>query len=127
MECKQCGTEYTSKRATSQYCSPACRVNANRNKVSVTPLSVTDVSVTDNRKEQPRDEALGEQMAEQIISIVESIPKRTKQPCKDMSRIEIQQAIKAYPYDQWINSLEHKEFMSRLHTRTIEQLEADGY
>ena len=40
-KCEYCGKEYESKRADSKYCSPKCRVTANR-------LSVTDV--TDNKR-----------------------------------------------------------------------------
>lgn len=46
---------------------------------------------------------------------------------KDMARIELQQAIRAYPNDQWINSPEHEELMHRLHSRSVAELESDGY
>jgi hypothetical protein len=45
--CKQCNSEYEPKRATSQYCSPSCRVKAGRVSVTDQPgVSVTEVSVT---------------------------------------------------------------------------------
>ena len=52
-ECKQCGTEYEAKRATSQYCSSKCKQAAYRNTdaVTVTPVTVTEsesVTVTDD-------------------------------------------------------------------------------
>jgi len=44
-----------------------------------------------------------------------------------MTRAELYQAIRAYPNDQWVNSPEHKELMRRLNTRSVPELEADGY
>ena len=49
MKCIQCNVEYEAKRASSRYCSGVCRVNAARDRVSVTDspeVSVTSVSVT---------------------------------------------------------------------------------
>ncbi len=46
---------------------------------------------------------------------------------KDMSRIELHMAIRAYPHDQWINSPEHKELLRRLNVMSVEELEAEGY
>ena len=48
-------------------------------------------------------------------------------PLKDMTRQELERAIRAYPNDQWINSAEHKELMRRLTTWSIEKLEGFGY
>ncbi len=40
--CKQCGQEYEAKRSTSHYCSPKCKQEFYRNRMStVTPKSVT--------------------------------------------------------------------------------------
>ena len=47
-------------------------------------------------------------------------------PC-ELTRIQIEQAIRAYPHDQWVNSPEHKELLRRLHSMTIAELEAEGY
>lgn len=44
-----------------------------------------------------------------------------------LSRAHLQAAIKAYPADQWVNSPEHKELLHRLHTRSVAELESDGY
>jgi hypothetical protein len=46
---------------------------------------------------------------------------------KDMTRRELYDAIHAYPNDQWINSPEHKELMSRLISWTVDRLEEEGY
>ncbi len=48
-------------------------------------------------------------------------------PVKDMTRIELEQKIRAYPNDRWVNSPEHKELMRRLNTMTIKELESEGY
>jgi len=38
--CDECGTTYTAKRASSKFCSPRCRVRANRKTSEPAPLAV---------------------------------------------------------------------------------------
>ena len=45
----------------------------------------------------------------------------------DMTRVQLTQAIRAYPNDQWINTPEHKELMRRLHDMSPDELESEGY
>ena len=131
MKCKECGVEYQSKRSSSRYCSGVCRVNASRNKVSVTDtprVSVTPLSVTPIRTLStgclvsiPGDsDYTGCVVNSKVVTL-------DTPPVKDMSRVQLQQAIRAYPSDQWIDSPEHKELMRRLHTLSVDQLEAEGY
>lgn len=46
---------------------------------------------------------------------------------KDMTRTQLEQAIRAYPHDQWVNSPEHKELLRRLNVMSVEELEGEGY
>lgn len=48
-------------------------------------------------------------------------------PLTQLPRIDLEQRIRAYPNDQWVNSPEHTEPMRRLRTLSIEQLENEGY
>lgn len=48
-------------------------------------------------------------------------------PVKDMTRIQLDQAIRAYPHNEWVNSPEHSELMHRLNTMNVVRLEAEGY
>ena len=43
--CKQCGQEYEAKRSTSHYCSPKCKQEFYRNRM--TPVTVTPVTLRD--------------------------------------------------------------------------------
>jgi len=45
-KCKQCCREFEAKRSTAQYCSPGCRVKANR--LSVTVSVTKSVTVSDS-------------------------------------------------------------------------------
>ena len=50
-KCKQCNGDYEPKRATSQYCSKACKQTSYRNRgkdITVTPVALRPVTVTDN-------------------------------------------------------------------------------
>jgi hypothetical protein len=53
MKCNQCNNEFKG-RADAKYCSPKCRIKANRNRLSVTKISVTDnpIPVTANSIEE---------------------------------------------------------------------------
>lgn len=46
---------------------------------------------------------------------------------KQIDRVDLNQAIRAYPNDTWINSPEHNELMRRLKAWSIEKLEGLGY
>ncbi len=47
-------------------------------------------------------------------------------PC-ELTRTQLEQAIRAYPHDQWVNSPEHKELIRRLRSMSVAELEAEGY
>ncbi|HDZ86526.1 MAG TPA: hypothetical protein ENH57_02415 [Actinobacteria bacterium] len=104
-----------------------CRVNASRNKVSVTDGD-SEVSVTPKRTRATGCKVAIPGDEDYTGCVVDGrVVKTGTKPAKDMPRFELDQAIRAYPNDQWINSPEHKELMRRLHSMTIEQLEAEGY
>jgi hypothetical protein len=44
-----------------------------------------------------------------------------------MTRQQLYNAIRAYQSDQWINSPEHNELMSRLRSWTVTRLESEDY
>ncbi len=130
-ECvNKCGNE---AKGQSRYCSKSCKTLYNRRlrrierdkrlmDESVTLDRNTDVTPAGNTAEDhsgvsPRTG----QLEVQAVTI-------TEQPAvKDLTRIELHQAIKAYPHDQWVNSPEHKELLRRIESMTAEQLENEGY
>lgn len=109
----ECSNELTGRQK--EFCSDKCRMAHKRHTVLAAEAAEVIAKVEqDTKVEQPKPEQTKPEQAKS--NTVESL-----------SRVELQQAIRAYPNDQWINSPEHKELMSRLHSMTIEELEADGY
>ena len=53
--------------------------------------------------------------------------KETRQDITTLTRIGLQQEIRAYPADQWVGSVEHKELMRWFNTWSVEKLGAEGY
>jgi hypothetical protein len=52
MICLNCDTEFTPKNKSAKFCSDKCRVQYNRNNISVTKDHVTESSVTQNHVTQ---------------------------------------------------------------------------
>ena len=101
MICSVCKVEFEG-RSNAKYCSPKCRVAANRNiKDSVTDKSVTD-TVTDNKP----------------IEMSNGFPKNPQ---------ELYSLIARYKEDTWKDSPEYKELMRRLKNYPLETLKEQGY
>ncbi len=117
MDCINCGKE---NEGRSKYCDNTCKTQYHRN------VSPETVSKTDEVKRVDILLSPGDKLTLKAIKCINN-PVHIWNPVKDMGRIDLEQKIRAYPNDQWINSPEHKELMSRLHSMTVEELEADGY
>ena len=97
---RKCGKIVTGKKV---YCSDACRMAYKRQPEQV-ELSNPNIEPEQSQPEQAKPNTI-----------------------ETLSRVDLNMAIRAYPNDTWIDSPEHKELMSRLRSRSIEDLEADGY
>ncbi len=82
------------------YCSDKCRQAAYRNRRE-TPAVTKPESVT---AKPNSDTQLGQ-----------------------LSRKQLKAAIDSYPEDTWKDSPEYRELIHRLHTKSIDELEAEGY
>lgn len=56
-----------------------------------------------------------------------TVKKAEQRIFEHLNRTDLEQAIKAYPNAWWVNSPEHKELLHRLNTRSVAELEAEGY
>ena len=127
MECINCGGE-TGKR--SKYCDNTCKTQHHRETVSGETVNET-VNETVSTPKRTRTTGCqssipgDEDYAGCVVNGKVVTPITI--PVKDLSRVQLQQAIRACPGDQWINSNEHNELMRRLHTLTVDQLEEQGY
>ncbi len=46
---------------------------------------------------------------------------------EQLSRKQLKAAIDSYPEDTWKDSLEYRELIHRLHTKSVDELKAEGY
>jgi len=140
----------------SKKCNMAHRRNGNKPAVTVTNLTVTKLEcVTDDKPEQGGVVTDMDWWQGLFDCLPLGVTRPTNIPCynddtpghedyvgcvvdgeivrptailpKDMNRQQLDTAIKAYPNDQWVNSPEYNELMSRLNSRSTAELEADGY
>ncbi len=119
-ECMIC-----SKECTGKTCSGACRAKLSRQAHGQPIVIPKRTRTTGCRVSIPGDEDyVG--VCEKVDGAWRVNKQPSSNPC-ELTRIQIEQAIRAYPHDQWVNSPEHKELLRRLHSMTIEQLEEQGY
>jgi len=104
MKCmnEHCNNELSGRQK--QFCSDKCRMQH-------------------KRQSEPEQES----KVEQVKPEQSKVEHKPEQGVKSMTRHPLSAAIRAYPQDSWVNSSEHKELMRRLHSMSIDELEADGY
>ena len=124
MECINCGKEFEAKRSTSKYCSAKCRKLAFQ-KVSVLSVPVVSVPYGQAVIGVPGDDDYNGCM--ELVSGNWQQKARPNIPLSEYSREQLENYIRHYEANTWINSPEHKELTRRQHTMTIEQLETNGY
>lgn len=110
MKCMICG-----KECTGRTCSGACRARLSRR-------TRTEQAHEDKRTQEGMTLRNGS-----TIACGGDDPIKSIEPVLNLTRSELMAKIRAYPQDQWVNSPEHNELMRRLHSMTVEELEAQGY
>ena len=105
MNCEQCGIEYGSKRATSRYCSGACRAKADRLSARAEP---TELSARNSLAIPGDPDYVGCCKLVDEVWVVDN----TKPPVKDMSNDELIRRLH-YINADWRRSPEHKEVLRR--------------
>ena len=119
-KCMICGKESKGKT-----CSGACRAKLSR-QAHGQPL----VTPTRTRTEGCKCALPGDEDYVGVCKKIDGqwrVVKPEPIPLKTMTRQELELAIRAYPNDQWVNSPEHKELLSRLSLMSAEELEQQGY
>ena len=128
-ECMICGNKCTGKT-----CSGACRAKLSRQ--AHVQAHGTERTVEAHAPKRTRTEGCkcaipGDEDYQGACHKVDGVWKVNKDieptPVKDMTRVQLEQAIRAYPNDQWINSPEHKELSHRIGSLSVDELEAEGY
>ena len=122
MKCKndKCDNEVTGRQV---FCSDKCRKALSRTFNSDKPNSDMEVGQVNLSVPGEPDYAGVCQEVDGQWVVVKPNPK----PVSTLTRIELQQAIRAYPNDRWVNSPEHKELKHRLDVLSVSELERLGY
>lgn len=124
----QCKYELCSNEAkgSGAYCSNSCRAKeSRRNRTSATLEAQQTYDPCSNLQEVGRHDEL------QIDDYGDIVHGRViytdSEDIKSLSRVDLMNAIKSYPHDQWVGSVEIKELMRRLRVWSVEKLEGLGY
>ena len=127
-QCVQCNKEIVSKGTKPKlYCSDACRMKYKltwQTNKRTQPEKVHDfgeeIDFDKTRFKTTLQDGPGSLKSDKVIP---------EQPVslKDLTARQLYQKINHYPHDTWKHSPEFKELQRRLETKTLEQLQAEGY
>ncbi len=118
MKCKNlCDKDLTGRQK--DFCSDKCRMQHKRVKVEQSKSNKPEQINPNTKVEQ--NKSLQIDLSPGAINCPDS------SKVSFMSAKELYLAIHNYPQDTWKDSVEYKELMKRLHSLSIEELEAGGY
>jgi hypothetical protein len=133
MRCINCSKDVVSAGTKpKKYCSDACRkaykrTFSKRTGQTDSPFLETDTGLDIVKPPDICDTGL-DNASEDGPGSTNSLAPIAEHPLiSDLTRRQLYDAIRAYPNDQWINTPEHNELMSRLNSWTVERLELEGY
>ena len=128
--CKNlCGKELAGRRK--DFCSDKCRKAYSRksDKLGRSNPDKSKVGQKSDTNLPPSIERIFNAGCEVGITsdIIENARNEPPDKIGELTAKQLYVAINSYPHDTWKDSPEYKELMKRLHSKTIEELESEGY
>ena len=124
MKCKNlCGKDLTGRQKN--YCSDRCRKQAIR--AAVVKVNSDKLGRSNSDKLEVGQKPDKQLSVDETLDIIESSDKIGREMREELTANDLYVAIRNYPQDTWKDSPEFKELMKRLHSMSIEELEAGGY